>query len=104
MQVQGPVALQPLADDGERLLAGVHADRDRGHAAARVADGDGDLVQRAADGVPLGEPGQLQQGLEGDDERHRLVGGQAQRPTMPAVKVTRTRSPSKARSIRSPGP
>ena len=80
VQVQGAVALQPLADDGQGLLAGVHADGRPGSGAAGVADGHRDLVQGPPHGVPLGEPGQLQQGLERDDQRHGLVGGQPQRP------------------------
>ena len=53
-----------------------------------MADGHRDLVQRPPHGVPLGEPGQLQQGLErGQRATASSVVSRSGR-TMPAVKVT----------------
>ena len=80
VQVQRPLALQPVPDDGERLLAGVDADRDGRDPVGGVPGGGGDLGQRAADRLALGEAGQLEQGAQRDDQRDRLVGGQPQRP------------------------
>jgi hypothetical protein len=79
VQVQRAAALEAVLDDGQRLLAGVHAHRHRRDAVGGVPGGDGDLGQGAAHRLPLGEAGQLQQRAQRDDERHRLVGGQPQR-------------------------
>ena len=103
VQVQGAVALQPLADDGRASSRASTLTRP-GSRSRGVADGHRDLVQRPPTASRSASPGSSSRVLSATTSATASSVVSRSGRTMPAVKVTRTRSPSKARSMRSPGP